>query len=666
MVETMIRLKDVRKSYRINTGDPSKKKFGRKDTEEFVVFDGVNLELNRGDVMAFLGRNGCGKSTLLKIISGIIEPDSGTVEVHGKVASILELSMGFHNDLTGRENIFLRSELYGIPRKKVSTYVDDIVEYSDLGKFIDNPVRTYSSGMRARLAFSIMVSIDAEVFLIDEALSTGDMSFSSKASEHLKNLVREGKTVIMTSHNMNTIRNTCNRAIWLDDHRVAMDGPAKDVCNAYSASINESFDETLKLAEGGSSAAQYRLAGYYHHGIRTEVDATRYRYWLEEAAKRGHVPAMSELANILMDEDPSNNLERATEMYRAAAEGGNFDARRHYARLKGDTGDDERILRDTLRMLSESGYPGDVCAYGRMLQATAVTETDKALAFETMCRAADLGSTEALFRKAMMLRNGFGTERSMDDALTCLESAALLGHPRAMTTLGDMYSDGRMVPRDQKKAFGWYLLSARTGNTRSQYIVANMLANGIGIEKDEIAADDWFRRSASSSLDDVRMYAVDALQRRRITDPALMDLLECASDSGNMRAMSKLAHMTSKGIGSRKDASKAMTLYETTAKGMGRNRTPLADVLSEGTICEPDLERSFELYMQAASNGDAYAMYSVACMYRDGRGVGEDRDLYKFYTHMAADHGNRDAMEVVMKWKRKEEKRKRSSNGQKS
>lgn len=532
----------------------------------------------------------------------------------------------------------------------MAEYADDIVTYSDLGKFIDNPVRTYSSGMRARLAFSIMLNVDADIFLVDEALSTGDMAFASKASEHLKNLVRRGKTIIMTSHNMNTIRNTCNRAIWLDDHKVAMDGPAKDVCDAYAASINESFDETLKLAEGGSSAAQYRLAGYYHHGTHTEVDLGKYEMWLEQAASKGHVPAMAEYAGLLLSKNDVDNRHRALELYRAAAQGGNFDARKHYARLRGMDPEGEMALREVLRRLSESGYPMDLCEYGKVLYGTATSDKDMDLAYDMFC-------------KAMMLRTGTGVTRSIPEAVAHLEKAADLGHPRAMTLLAEMYLDGRIVEKDPEKAFRWYMASAETGNIRSQYQVADMLSTGMGTEKDEEAADQWFRRNSFANLNDSRRYVLDALSRRRLDNcPEVQKILRDSAEAGNTQAMTKLANMLSSGRGIDKDPLEAMSLYERMAKGPGRNRLPLAAALVDETCCEPDPERAFELYMQAANNGDKYAMYTVACMYRDGKGVEMDRDLYKYYTHMAADHGNKDAAEVVMKWKNKENKRKRKAS----
>ena len=364
-----------------------------------------------------------------------------------------------------------------------------------------------------------------------------------------------------------------------------------------------------------------------------------------------------------MDKDDVGNRDRALELYRAAAQGGNFDARRHYARLRGMDPERENALRNILCRLSESGYPGDLCEYGKVLLTTATSDEDRALAYEMFCKAADAGNAEAMFRKAVMLRTGIGVTRSIPEAISCLEEAADLGHPRAMTMLADLFLDGRVVKKDLEKAFHWYLVSAETGNPRSQYQVAEMLSMGMGTGRDEEAADMWFRRNSFSNLNESRRYAIDAAFKRNLDKcPELDRLIRDSAEAGNAQAMTKLAGMLSTGRETDRDLPAALAICETLAKGPGRNKVPLAVALAEGTCCDPDLGRAFDLYMQAANNGDRHAMYAVACMYRDGKGVEMDRDLYKYYTHMAADHGNKEAAEVVMKWKRKDAKRRRKTS----
>lgn len=163
-----VELRDVRKTYTIRSGK------GRRKNETKTVLDNLNLSVGRGEILGILGGNGSGKSTLLKILSGIIAPTSGKVVTSGKIASILELTVGFHEELSGIENIYIRAKLYGIPKKTIDERLDEIIDYADIGDYVYNPVRTYSSGMRSRLAFAIMVNVDADIFIIDEALSVGD------------------------------------------------------------------------------------------------------------------------------------------------------------------------------------------------------------------------------------------------------------------------------------------------------------------------------------------------------------------------------------------------------------------------------------------------------------------------------------------------------------
>jgi ABC-2 type transport system ATP-binding protein len=185
MTDNAIELRNVNKSFTIV------KKNGKKLIKEkkiHNVLNNITFDVPYGTVLGIIGRNGCGKSTLLSIIARIIEPDSGTVKINGKIASILELGMGFHSDLSGRDNIYLKGELYGFSKKIIDSKVEQIINYSELGEYIDNPVRTYSSGMVGRLAFSIMVNVDADIVLVDEVLSTGDVACAMKAEEHGKRM----------------------------------------------------------------------------------------------------------------------------------------------------------------------------------------------------------------------------------------------------------------------------------------------------------------------------------------------------------------------------------------------------------------------------------------------------------------------------------------------
>lgn len=204
-----------------------------KRREKREVLKGINLTIKKGETVALIGVNGSGKSTLLKLMTQIIYPNSGTVETYGKLTSLLELGAGFHPDFSGRENIYFNASIFGLTRKEIDNRLDEIIEFSELRDFIDNPVRTYSSGMYMRLAFSVAINVDAEILLIDEILSVGDQHFQEKCFAKMKQLRAEGKTMVFVTHSMDSVRNLCDRAVWLYNGEIRMDGNTNEVVDEY-------------------------------------------------------------------------------------------------------------------------------------------------------------------------------------------------------------------------------------------------------------------------------------------------------------------------------------------------------------------------------------------------------------------------------------------------
>ncbi|MNW42158.1 Teichoic acids export ATP-binding protein TagH [compost metagenome] len=201
--------------------------------EDFVALNNVCFEVNKGEVLGIIGRNGAGKSTLLKVISGILKPTKGEVLVKGNIIPMLELGSGFDPDLTGRENIFLNGSILGYSENFLKSKYDEIVDFSELGKFIDVPIRNYSSGMLMRLAFSIAAMVNPEILIVDEILAVGDEKFQKKSKNRMLELMSGGTTVLFVSHSLEQIREMCDRVVWLDHGNVKMIGNAQDVCNAY-------------------------------------------------------------------------------------------------------------------------------------------------------------------------------------------------------------------------------------------------------------------------------------------------------------------------------------------------------------------------------------------------------------------------------------------------
>ena len=203
----------------------------RKQKRE--VLKGVSLNIKKGEAVALIGTNGSGKSTLLKLMTKILYPNSGTIDVNGKLTSLLELGAGFHPDFSGRENIYFNASIFGLTRKEIDDKLDDIIEFSELKNFIDNPIRTYSSGMFMRLAFAVAINVNADILLVDEILSVGDEHFQNKCIEKMLELKNEGKTMVFVTHSMESVRKLCDRAIWLYNGKIEMDGQAMDVIKKY-------------------------------------------------------------------------------------------------------------------------------------------------------------------------------------------------------------------------------------------------------------------------------------------------------------------------------------------------------------------------------------------------------------------------------------------------
>ena len=203
----------------------------KKETRE--VLKDINLTIKNGEAVALIGVNGSGKSTLLKLITKIIYPNKGKIITNGKVTSLLELGAGFHPDFSGRENIYFNASIFGLNKKQIDDRLEQIIDFSELRDYIDNPVRTYSSGMFMRLAFAVAINVDADILLVDEILSVGDQHFQEKCINKMKELEKEGKTMVFVTHSLGQAEELCNRTIWLNNGQIAADGKTKDVIEKY-------------------------------------------------------------------------------------------------------------------------------------------------------------------------------------------------------------------------------------------------------------------------------------------------------------------------------------------------------------------------------------------------------------------------------------------------
>lgn len=243
MSKTMIEVTDVTMRFHMNLDKilslkefVTRKLSGKLAYQDFTALDHVSFSVKRGETLGLIGHNGAGKSTMLKVISGILKPTGGSVACQGNVVPMLELGSGFDMDLTGQENIFLNGAILGYDEEFLKKKYDEIVEFSELGQFIEVPIRNYSSGMLARLAFSVASVVQPEILIVDEILAVGDAAFQEKSRKRMLELMGGGTTVLFVSHSLVQIREMCRRVIWLDHGQVKEIGPTKAVCDAYESS----------------------------------------------------------------------------------------------------------------------------------------------------------------------------------------------------------------------------------------------------------------------------------------------------------------------------------------------------------------------------------------------------------------------------------------------
>lgn len=216
------------------------------------VLKNINMDIKKGETVALIGTNGSGKSTLLKLMTKIIFPNEGTIETNGKLTSLLELGAGFHQDFTGRENIYFNASIFGLTRKEIDARIQDIIDFSELGEFIDHPVRTYSSGMYMRLAFSVAINVDAEILLIDEILAVGDQHFQDKCYRKLKELKDSDKTIVIVTHSLDVVKDLCDRAVWIYKGELKLDGDPIYVIDEYlkQVALDHKEEKQKAIAQG--------------------------------------------------------------------------------------------------------------------------------------------------------------------------------------------------------------------------------------------------------------------------------------------------------------------------------------------------------------------------------------------------------------------------------
>lgn len=272
-----IEVRDMSKYFKINRDKARTLKerilfFNRGNNEVHEVLKDINLNIKKGETVALIGTNGSGKSTLLKLMTKIIYPNQGTVETSGKLTSLLELGAGFHPDFTGRENIYFNASIFGLTRKEIDRRIDEIIAFSELGDAIDDPIRTYSSGMYMRLAFSVAINVDAEVLLVDEILAVGDQHFQDKCFAKLEELRDSDKTIVIVTHSLDVVKTLCSRAIWIYKGELKLDGDPTYVVDEY---LKKCADDRRHEREEAIKSGKHKSRGVLYVDIPRDLDTFR-------------------------------------------------------------------------------------------------------------------------------------------------------------------------------------------------------------------------------------------------------------------------------------------------------------------------------------------------------------------------------------------------------
>jgi len=610
MTEYAIEIKNLSKYYYIK----HKTDKNKLTKEKKIVLDNISIDVKPGEVLGIIGRNGSGKSTLLSIISQIIEPSLGTIKIYGKIATILELGMGFHPDLSGRENIILKSKLYGFSKKEINSKIESIIDYSGLEEYIDNPIRTYSTGMVGRLAFSIMVNVDAEIMIVDEVLSTGDAAFASKAIHHFKKLSKSGKTIIIVSHDLTTIQKICNRAVWIENGKIQFDGTPSEACSKYTYAITESKDIILDMAKLGSPEALYKLAIFYRDGQYFEKNHSLYVEYLKKAAEQGNSQAEIDYADYLLSSNKKEDKTTAITYLESASQKGNQIACLKLSRLLSGNTDILSVLEEYMTEIDQTDSEDLFKIAMYMFNSHDPKLVAKSVTlFE---QSSELGNRNATHQLGIMYKDGLGVTKNIEKAIEYLEKSVKMGNTNSVLILADIYEQGIIIERNPSKSFDLYLIAAKDGNWKAIYTVAKKYTEGDGVKKNQNLSKKWFSLSSITNLYSYSEVIIKQLSK--ITEKEIpSSYYEIVYYSGNVQSLQKLLTLCISGTINSDE------VFLNTIDNLTRmaNENNLQAILTLGNhyhqknIPTHDDEKSLYWYEKGAKLGDISCKKRVIDMY---------------------------------------------------
>ncbi|MBR4227262.1 MAG: SEL1-like repeat protein [Candidatus Methanomethylophilaceae archaeon] len=598
-----------------------------------TVLDGLSFSIKKGEVMGIVGRNGSGKSTLMKILSGIMGPDSGTVNVSGKVASILELGMGFEPEMTGRDNIRIKCSMYGFTEKEINQQMESIIQFSELGEQVDHPLRTYSSGMAAKLAFSVIMHTQCNVMIVDEVLSVGDASFNAKCRMVFQKMKKEGRAILIASHSMETLESMCDRVMWIEEGKVKEIGNPSTVCYHFHSDMVDSFDTIIKLAEEGDVISMNRAAVMLRDGIGAQKDEKRAVELFTKAASMGHTDSQMDLADMKLK---AGKKDEAMNLYKKAASNGSFGAITRLTLMdKDNVAISEKLMKD-VRDKAESGNIRAMKLLADMLYSGNVFVKDQVEAFKWNMKCAELGNVQALYMVGFCYREGIGVEKNGEEALKWLIQAFEHGSTKARTEIANMYRKGMAIECDMSKAIEWYKLAAECGDGTAMQQLGLIYRDAIGVDKDEAQAVYWLKRQAIQSMLGAEATFGDILRQGYVDDEQKKSLYwyKDAASKGNMSGMIQLGVAYRDGGIAVADSAEASKWFSKCADLRSNLACyELALLYLRGNGVQRDTKKAFELMKMSSDLGNVNAMLQLAIMYKDGevvqKNIPEARRLLK-------------------------------------
>ncbi|WP_400205964.1 ATP-binding cassette domain-containing protein [Methanomethylophilus alvi] len=613
------------------------------------VLNGLSFSIKCGEVFGVIGRNGSGKSTLLKLLAGIMYPDSGTMELRGRVASILELGMGFEPEMTGRDNIRIKCKMYGLNDKEIDQYEEEIVQFSELGEQVDYPLRTYSSGMTAKLAFAVLIHVKCDILIIDEVLSVGDASFNYKCKLVFERMRKEKKTIILASHNMTTLEDLCDEIMWIDNGISREIGNAIPVCHHFRTDSIESPTTLENLANSGDTISMNRLATLYRDGINVDKNTAKAKELFRRASDMGNLDAKVNLGDILVSE---GNDKEARKLFMDAANKGNHDAIIRFYNKNNDM-TEKAIIR--LKELAEKGNSRAIFAYADALNRGIGTKQDHVGATKWFLKAAEeYEDINAMYILGLKYRDGIGIPKNTDEGLKWLLSSSEKGNIKATIELANMYRRGVGVEYNITRCIEMYEEAAKKGDVNSMLQIANIFRDGQGVDKDPTRAKEWAMQYTERNRLNVENTLADILLRRYENEnyrkEAFYWFMDCAKN-GLISAEVQIGHMYRDGIGVEADSSKAAEWYTKAAEsGNSVAMVELANMYNKGNGVEKNSKNAIKLLKKASYLHNHVANYMLGTMLRDGIGTNIDLEKSKKYFKISAENGNVNANIAISKF----------------